>query len=182
MKCTGYFTSHFISCLDFQSTIMNHLKLQKLAWTGHHTTQLGSYNWTLTTFWIHPFQVQVVSSVTSGYPMLLRAYGKAGNGSGMETGNGNGNAPIAGARYCACARYRYCARHCVPRGDGTVCGDGRRHRIQPHQPRRREGPLVWLRAVHLTQLCWMMKIDSFASSGQVCSLVWFTCERVWARD
>ena len=80
----------------------------------------------------------------------------------MEIGNGNGNAPIAGARYCASARYyigtcRYCARHGVPHGDGTVCGDGRRHRIQPHQPRT-GGPLVWLRAVYLTQLCWMKKI------------------------
>ena len=31
----------------------------------------------------------------------------------MEIGNGNGNAPIAGAWYCA--------RHRIPRGDGTAC-------------------------------------------------------------
>ena len=60
--------------------------------------------------------------------MHTQAYGKAGNGSEIETGNGNwkrkleieignrnGNAPIAGAQ---CKTLH---------GDGTVCGNGRRH-------------------------------------------------------
>ena len=67
------------------------------------------------------------------------------------------------ARGIAHAQGRYCARHRVPRGDGTVCGDGRRHRIQPRQPRRME-------AVGLAEGCASNPIvlddeDSFASSG-----------------
>ena len=58
----------------------------------------------------------------------------------LETENGNGN----WKRKWKCAnRWRVVLRMrkvgIVPRGDGTVCGDGRRHRIQPHQPRRLEG-------------------------------------------
>ena len=64
-----------------------------------------------------------------------------------ETGNGKWKWKLEAemkmrqslARDIAHAQGRYCARHRVPRGDGTVCGDGRRHRIQPHQPRRLEG-------------------------------------------
>ena len=65
------------------------------------------------------------------------------------------------------AQGRYCGRHRIPRGDGTVCGDGRRHQIQPHQPRRLEG------RASLAEGCASNPIvlddeDSFASSGSIC--------------
>ena len=81
-----------------------------------------------------------------------RAYGITGNGSGMETGNGN--APIA----CMCkvgiaqdTTYRVEMVLCAAMEEGTESNP-------INLEDWRATPLVWLRAVHLTQLCWMMKI------------------------
>ena len=91
----------------------------------------------------------------------------------LETENGNGNWKRKWKctnRWCAVLHMRkvgIAEDTALPRGDGTVCGDGRRHQIQPHQPRRLEG------RASLAEGCASNPIvlddeDSFASSGSIC--------------
>ena len=70
----------------------------------------------------------------------VRAYGKAGNASGIETGCENWKIKYTnhwqGYYGIAGVQGRYCTKYHL---DMVQCGDGRRHRIQPYQPRRMEG-------------------------------------------